>query len=85
VATPGAIALMEAHGIDPLDLLRRHVTGDWGGLCDEDKQANEDALRTGGRLFSAYGDGDARLWLTTEATDDAGDRCATTYLRPDEY
>jgi hypothetical protein len=29
VATRGAIALMEAARIDPLELLRRHQSGDW--------------------------------------------------------
>ena len=85
VATPGAIALMEAHGIDLLGLLHRHVTGDWGDLCAEDKQANEEAVRTGARIFSAYGEGDIRLWLITEAADETGYRHATTYLRPHEY
>jgi hypothetical protein len=76
---------MEHHGVDAIDLLTRHVSGDWGDLCDEDTQANEEALCTGGRIFSAYGDGDARIWLITEARDGTGTRCATTYLTPEEY
>lgn len=44
-------------------------------VCAEDKQARQDAFRTGGRIVSAYGDWDARLWLLTEAADDTGDRC----------
>ena len=85
VATPGAIGVMETHSIDPIDMLRRHVTGDWGDLCEEDRQVNEQALRTGGRIFSAYGEGETRIWLITEAVDDHGDRSATTYLRPEDY
>jgi hypothetical protein len=76
---------MEAHGIDGIDLLRRHVSGDWGELCEEDREANEEALRSGGRIFSAYGEGGTRLWIITEAADGDGRRSATTYLRPDEY
>jgi len=85
LATPGAIAVMETHGIDPVDLLHRHVTGDWGDLCEEDRQVNEHALRTGGRIFSAYGDGETRIWVITEPVDDNGARSATTYLRPEDY
>jgi hypothetical protein len=33
VATPGAIAVMEAAQIDPVQLLRRHQSGDWGDLA----------------------------------------------------
>ncbi len=54
VATPGALrALQEAEQL-PAAFLDRHVTGDWGELGDEDKQANERALREGLRIFSAY-------------------------------
>lgn len=79
-ATPGAIETLNESGQDVTALLRRHVCGDWGDLCDEDKQANEDALECGARIFSAYGEGDKKLWVITEA-----DRASTTVLRPDEY
>ena len=36
--------------------INRHLSGDWGDLCAEDKEANEIALQYGGRLFSAYHD-----------------------------
>lgn len=59
----------------------RHRTGDWGDLCDEDKASNEEALRTGGRLLSAYHDGyGVKFWIITEA-----DRNSTTILLPAEY
>jgi hypothetical protein len=60
--------------------LQRHLSGDWGDLCKEDKQENEFSLREGFRLFSAYEDGDKKIWIITEA-----DRSATTVLFPDEY
>ncbi len=77
-ATSGALAL----GVDLSAYLRRHHCGDWGeGLCDEDRQANEDALIHGTRLLSCYhtptGD---RLLIITEH-----DRSVTTVLRADEY
>ena len=36
--------------------LNRHVKGDWGDVDDEDKQANDQALKQGTRLLSAYND-----------------------------
>ncbi len=45
VGTPGALdALIEAEQ-EPVELLRRHVTGDWGDLDDEDKKENELSVR----------------------------------------
>jgi hypothetical protein len=66
--------------------LNRHVKGDWGDVDDEDKQTNDQALKQGTRLLSAYSDdrfpknGVATIWIITEA-----DRSATTILFPDEY
>lgn len=66
--------------------LSRHRRGDWGVLDPEDRESNERALRTGGRLFSAYQLDDGRkVWVITEAEDDDGRRSATTVLLPDEY
>lgn len=81
VATPGALAALEAAGQAPHELLMRHVSGDFGDLVEEDLQANRRALEEGTRIFSAYNLSDGtRLWLITEA-----DRSVTTFLRPDEY
>lgn len=63
-----------------LTALKRHACGDWGDLCPEDSLANDEALQHGGRLFSAYGQGDNRFWIITEA-----DRSATTVLLPNDY
>lgn len=66
--------------------LNRHVKGDWGDVDEEDKQANDLALKQGTRFLSAYNDvhfpknGVATIWIITEA-----DRSATTILFPDEY
>jgi hypothetical protein len=62
------------------DGLRRHAANDWGDLCAEDKEQNELALEHGGRLFSAYGEGDRRFRIITEA-----DRSVTTILLPEDY
>lgn len=75
--------LMEHAHLDPTPYLRRHFSGDWGELPDEDRKSNQRALTTRERLFSSYninaGD-ETRLWIITEA-----DRCATTVLLPSDY
>lgn len=66
--------------------LNRHVKGDWGDVNDQYKQTNDQALKQGTRLRSAYNDerfsknGVATIWIITEA-----DRSATTILFPDEH
>jgi hypothetical protein len=62
--------------------LARHWAGDWGELDDEDKQANEDALKHGTRILSAYTHANTgeRIWIITE-----GNRKMTTFLFPHEY
>jgi len=85
VATPQALELLTEGGIDPLQLLQRHGNGDWGDLDDEDKAANEEALMSGARLFSAYEFSNGKLWIITEATNDQGSRASTCILTPAEY
>lgn len=81
VQTPGAFAALINAGCAPQVLLSRHVQGDWGELCDEDKASNEEALRDGTRLLSAYTLPDGqKIWVITEA-----DRSSTTLLLPEEY
>jgi hypothetical protein len=63
-----------------LTAVKRHASGDWGDLCPEDSLANDEALQHGGRLLSAYGQGDNRFWIITEA-----DRSVTTVLLPNDY
>lgn len=81
VVTPNALRLLEQHGISPLTLLKRHVTGDWGDVPADDARANQHALKPGCRLFSSYRIAtDATIWLITEA-----DRSVTTLLLPSDY
>lgn len=87
VATTGAHdATTHAYRIE---CLTRHVTGDWGCVCDEDRATNDEAVKLGNRNLSSYpldpalpckGWGDNTLWIITEA-----DRSVTTVLLPDEY
>jgi hypothetical protein len=60
--------------------LKRHATGDWGEMCEEDKNSNEYALKHGERIFSAYIKEDWKIWIITE-----WDRSVTTILFPSEY
>ena len=86
VATPAALEALEQSGQSPADFLDRHSVGDYGEVCEEDRQANDDALKDGSRLLSAYRTlANVKLWIITEATDDQGRRAATTVLLPDEY
>jgi len=81
VATPGAIEAMNDSGDTPIQFLSRHVRGDWGEVCDEDKQLNEESLVHGGRLLSVYQTKkNVTIWLITEA-----DRSVSTLLLPSEY
>ena len=79
VATPGALSLAE-QGVDLLDYLLRHVQGDWGDLCEEDRAENEFSVKNGFRILSSYTTQYGKLWVITEA-----DRSATTFLLPEEY
>lgn len=87
VATPGAIELSEQHGVSILELVCRHASGDFGDLCNDDKQLNLEAIQDGSRVMSSYivGELNDRLWIITEAKGEDGVRVATTALRPDEY
>jgi hypothetical protein len=81
VATPGALAALKESAEPPLMLLARHVAGDWGELDSHDKQANNRALVSGGRIFSAYRTSKGtKIWVITEA-----DRSSTCLLLPEEY
>jgi len=87
VSTPGVLGACSHEHL--LTCLGRHIRGDWGSICEEDRNVNEDVLANGGRLLSAYpidarkpctGYGDNCLWIITEA-----DRSGTTFLLPHEY
>lgn len=88
VATPGAIEALEQAKQTFWSLLSRHVAGDWGDLSDDDRELNNEALKDGSRILSAYilnDEAKTKIWCITEAEDDHGCRAATTLLLPDEY
>ena len=61
--------------------IARHCGGDWGDVCAEDWQANDEAMTTGCRLLSSYCTPEGvKFWIITE-----WDRSVTTVLLPDDY
>lgn len=81
LATPGALSALVGAGQDAMHFVTRHLCGDWGDLGEEDRRANDSALKDGARILSAYilKSGE-KLWIITE-----WDRSATTLLLPGEY
>lgn len=66
---------------DVSEALRRHASGDWGNVCDEDRVENELSLTEGFRLLSVYmSSTGVKFWIITEA-----DRSSTTVLLPEDY
>jgi hypothetical protein len=81
VATSGALEALRETEQDPLELLTRHVTGDWGDLSEEDKEENEFSVDRQLRILSAYKlSTGTKIWVISEA-----DRSATTFLLPEDY
>lgn len=84
VFTPG---VLEAVDVDEVGrALSQHASGEWGAVDPDDRRANDEALESGGRLFSAYvSSKDVRFWVITEAVGDDGRRASTCVLLPEEY
>lgn len=82
VATPSALAAIERGVRDTMHYVRQHQRGDWGDVCREDAQANEDAVRLGMRILSVYHllPTAVKVYVITEH-----DRSVTTVLLASEY
>lgn len=81
VATPGALEALAESQEDTRSLLRRHLSGDWDEVCEEDQEENMLSVEQGFRILSAYTlSNDTKVWVITEA-----DRSVTTFLLPSEY
>ena len=78
VITQNAMSTLSETAVN--DSLRRHANGDWGSICPEDAELNDNALIHGDRLMSVYGEGEERFWIITE-----WDRSITTVLMPEDY
>jgi len=81
VITPGAKEALEESDEDAMFFITRHATGDWGVVREEDQRRNDEAVREGERILSAYVLlSDVRIWVITE-----WDRSVTTILLPEDY
>lgn len=61
--------------------IERHRVGDWGNICQQDRDANDTALTTGERILSVYQTTeDGVIWIITDCT-----RAFTTVMLPTEY
>ena len=83
VSTSGVQAMMERDilfRVGVQQALANHTNGNWGDLSEHDKKVNDDALKTGEQILSAYNLGNERIWIITEC-----DRSVTTILLPEEY
>jgi hypothetical protein len=100
VATPGALALLQATGRSAISLLARHMHGDFGDVCKDDSVLNKLAITDGSRIMSVYRLVDAEklkvtpqqkraelptVWVITEGANDEGERECTTLLLPEDY
>ena len=64
-----------------LKSLLRYKNHDWGEMCDEDRQMNDEAVRSGNdRILASYETSKGKIYIITEH-----DRSATTILFADEY
>ncbi len=81
VATPGALTALEESGEEASEYVRRHQSGDWGDVCEDDALANEEALQVAFRVFSVYHTAKgAKIYVITEQ-----DRSSTCVHLPEEY
>lgn len=84
--TQGVAQLIQEQGVELGPYVRRHHHGDWGDLCSEDRQLNNNALYNGSRLLSAYTlPNGEKIWIITDAEVMDGVRLVTTILKPEEY
>lgn len=78
--TSGADQLLSDAGLEPIELVLRHVRGDWGDLDDFDKESNERALATRNQIRSVYQLTHGKCYVVTEV----GHTYTTIYL-PSEH
>ena len=86
VATPGAASALQEAGQSPWAFLSLHLEGNWGTVDADDQAANDQALRDGSRILSAYRlNTGVKVWIITTAEDDHGHRESTAIILPEEY
>jgi hypothetical protein len=79
MATPNALERVSLGVIT--EALNRHGNGDWGEVCEQDREENDLSAREGFRILSVHRSQDGeKFWIITE-----GDRSVTTVLMPEDY
>ena len=73
----------EAFAGEVSDYICRYSKGDWGDLCQEDKQMNVNAIKHGGRIFAAYKSSEGKIFIITDDTKTK--ETVTTVLFAEEY
>ena len=77
--TPGAQRVVSEEEV--AKAIKRHLSGDWGNVCQDDWAQNDWSTAHNARIISVYESTNGiRFWIITEA-----DRSATTVLLPEEY
>lgn len=66
--------------LEVLRALARYFQNDWGDVCKEDWELNDEGAADDGRILASYPTCEGKIWIITE-----WDRSATTILFPDEY
>jgi len=66
-------------------LLEIFTNGTWGDVDEHDRQVNDAALKTGGRIMGAYQVQDLTVWIIADASPDPKVRETTTIMLPRDY
>ena len=76
VVTGSALQALAASGASAEEYLARHQCGDWGEVCTDARQGNEEALKEGSSLLSIFAlTTGVKVWVITDA-----DRSETSIL-----
>lgn len=66
-ATPAALTRLHRAGVDPVALVDRHVSGDYGSAAEDSVRINQETIREKiGTILSVYTLGDkGEIWVAT--------------------
>lgn len=78
--TEPAKEYLDECSIKPETLINRHAHGNWGDIPTEDYQANENAVKDGGRILSGYSICGRMVWVLTDK-----ERKTTSVCLPTEW
>lgn len=85
LATSGAIQLCEKLELSINPFIDRHLSGDWGDICKDDWDANNEDVVAGGQIVSSYKlETGEKIWVISDPADESGQRQVTVLL-PEDY